>query len=338
MSESTATYQKDHHDSKADAPQRKHVKDLSIDDSKVDDQKEHSFVDSPVPSGSPKRSHMPEKALSKKHESSSKSKEESVYDPNFFAVNELSDQQTSRDYLREFLENTFPNNSAFHDDRGIGLIFTATSLLVGTFMFSMMCTFFINPSNWRFWFGLSRFALFHLCDFFLTARNQPDLVTYKSFFLFNPMMQSMRMFFLAEYWVWRVLAPDYVNGKLGTMLAIVAAIGCIAGQVLRIMAMWQLKEGFTYCLAQKKRENHELKTNGLYQFVRHPSYTGAMLLFTCTGLVLSAPLSLLFIAWTRRGVMQDRCDKEEAYLGEMFGKEYDAYKKQVPWRLIPQVY
>lgn len=332
---------------------RRKTKDLSLEAMPAsDDQKEHSFLDSPLPlqrgreDSSPRQSTTGDKNLSLEDDAQSSARGKKVppkdkeqrYDPQYFVVNELSDEQTTHDYWRHFLHNLFPGNESFQDDQGVGLIMSTTLMLSVVFFVSVILTFFLNPSNWRFWFAISRIALFHICDFFLTARNQPDLVTYKSFFLFNPVFHPLRLFFIVEYWVWKVFAPGFINSKLATTIGVIAAIGAIAGQIIRIVSMWQLKEGFTYCLAQKKRDNHELVTGGVYEFVRHPSYSGVLLLFSSTALLLWAPASALYAIFTNQHEITRRCDVEEKYLGNMFGQQYQKYQQRVPWRLIPYVY
>lgn len=80
------------------------------------------------------------------------------------------------------------------------------------------------------------------------------------------------------------------------------------------------------------RKNESLATKGVYSRCRHPLYFGSALLFVGLGLILSddcmkfwylgVPYVLLFYTAAVR--------KEERFLREKFGAEFDAYKASTP--------
>jgi len=76
--------------------------------------------------------------------------------------------------------------------------------------------------------------------------------------------------------------------------------------------------------------------SGPYSKVRHPGYVGLVLIyfgFTLGfGVVWMLVAVVIFSALTCLTVV-----KEEELLEERFGKEYEEYMRQVPWRLIPKV-
>ncbi len=78
-----------------------------------------------------------------------------------------------------------------------------------------------------------------------------------------------------------------------------------------------------------------LKTDGVYGFVRHPLYFAWVLMVfaapTMTGTrlvfaVVSTAYLAIAIPWEERGLMQ------------VFGAEYDAYRRTVRWRMLPGIY
>jgi protein-S-isoprenylcysteine O-methyltransferase Ste14 len=84
------------------------------------------------------------------------------------------------------------------------------------------------------------------------------------------------------------------------------------------------------------QQGHRLVTTGLYRYIRHPRYIGAML----TGF----GLALLFRSWMGLavaaafiGVIALRIRDEEAFMQQEFGEEWEAYC-QHSWRLIPFLY
>lgn len=133
--------------------------------------------------------------------------------------------------------------------------------------------------------------------------------------------------------------PPYLDGRdlwtLGRpIIPYVGLMLFVLGAGLRVAPVFVLGRRFSGLVAIQ--EGHRLKTNGLYRFVRHPSYAG--LLMSCAGFVLifRCWLGLLIVAglWL---VILARIRAEEALLLNAFGEEYAAYRRRT-WRLIPWVY
>lgn len=83
------------------------------------------------------------------------------------------------------------------------------------------------------------------------------------------------------------------------------------------------------------RHDHQLKTTGLYRYVRHPSYCGAVIAFLGLALVLNNWLSLVLIAVLTPALYLYRIAEEDAALLAAFGDPYRDYcrrtKKLIPW-------
>lgn len=99
----------------------------------------------------------------------------------------------------------------------------------------------------------------------------------------------------------------------------------ISGIALRIWAIRVLGEFFTNTVQAKS--NHKLIKTGPYKIVRHPSYLGAYLAFIGVGIFLGAFIStgiamvLMFFAY------YNRINVEELTLVEIFGDQYDEFRK-----------
>lgn len=80
-----------------------------------------------------------------------------------------------------------------------------------------------------------------------------------------------------------------------------------------------------------------LLTDGIYGVVRHPFYTGFILL--TLGLTITFPIyeTRLLVVMTL-AVMYVFIPKEEEQLIQEYGDDYRAYMKKVKWRLIPYLY
>jgi protein-S-isoprenylcysteine O-methyltransferase Ste14 len=133
--------------------------------------------------------------------------------------------------------------------------------------------------------------------------------------------------------------PPYLDGRnLWTLdQPIVPYVGLtlfVLGGVLRLAPVFALGRRFSGLVAIQ--QGHRLKTDGLYRYVRNPSYAG--LLVNCTGLVLIFRCWLgLFLVVGFLVVLLFRIKSEEALLASTFGEEYDAYRRRT-WRLVPWLY
>jgi protein-S-isoprenylcysteine O-methyltransferase Ste14 len=82
-------------------------------------------------------------------------------------------------------------------------------------------------------------------------------------------------------------------------------------------------------------EHVPLETRGVYRLVRHPLYLGWALV------VFGAPhmtLTRLSFAVISTAYLALAIPLEERSLSRVFGAEYEAYKRQVRWRMLPGVY
>jgi protein-S-isoprenylcysteine O-methyltransferase len=109
----------------------------------------------------------------------------------------------------------------------------------------------------------------------------------------------------------------------------------VLGMALRAWSIWTLGRFFTVQVAIAS--DHRLIESGPYRLLRHPSYTGSLMMFvgflTCYGnaLTMAIVLSSVLAVFVRRIVV------EEAALAGTFGEAWSAYSKRT-WRLVPLFY
>lgn len=143
-------------------------------------------------------------------------------------------------------------------------------------------------------------------------------------------------------------SPSSASFFLGVVLM-------VAGTCLRVACYAKLGRHFT--LELSLQHGHQLVTTGPYASVRHPSYTGALVLYAGVLLSQMGPSSV----WVQTGmsagaggrvlgalywllivfanaVMVARIPKEDAVLRETFRGEWDAWARRTPYRLVPYVY
>ena len=128
---------------------------------------------------------------------------------------------------------------------------------------------------------------------------------------------------------WRLTGPWFVVSEVFCLTG-VAIIG-ISVSSLDVLAYLGLRQGLG--LAASPPET--LTMDGPYRFVRHPVYLGWILLvwslpvMTDTRLVFAAISTIYMLL-----VMP----YEEASFRRAYGAQYEAYAKQVRWRLFPGLY
>ena len=106
----------------------------------------------------------------------------------------------------------------------------------------------------------------------------------------------------------------------------------IAGSVLRRVCWRTLGQYFTFDV--QARTDQQVIERGPYRWVRHPSYTGGMIMVAGVGVALSNWLSLLVLVLSSVGVYSYRVAVEERALLESIGPAYRDYMKRTT-RFIP---
>jgi len=125
--------------------------------------------------------------------------------------------------------------------------------------------------------------------------------------------------------------PIFLNERLKLIGITVIIIGIL----IRLIAIKQLGKFFTVDVTI--RNDHQLMQSGFYKYVRHPSYTGALLSFLGFGLSLNNWLSLAIVFLPTLFAFIHRMNIEEKVLTEQFGKQYQDYVSKTK-RILPFVY
>ncbi|KAI0646672.1 hypothetical protein C8Q79DRAFT_909425 [Trametes meyenii] len=156
-----------------------------------------------------------------------------------------------------------------------------------------------------------------------------------------------------------LLFPIGTKGHAKTLrITSVSAAACVLGTTGGLIRVWchrTLGRLFTWQMAVQR--DHELVTGGPYAYVRHPSYTGWLLMVAGNFALLSAKGSYFVEAgWWGRvpgklaagsivGYLTfvtisllRRVAKEDVVLKNEFGLKWEEWSKKTPYRLIPYIY
>jgi protein-S-isoprenylcysteine O-methyltransferase Ste14 len=122
---------------------------------------------------------------------------------------------------------------------------------------------------------------------------------------------------------WAVAPPAV---QYGGLLLIVSAT------VLREWAIVRLGRYFSRIV--QIEVGHRLVTDGPYRRLRHPAYTGMVLVYVGIGLALGTWLGAAIALALMLGATLYRISVEEEVLIAAFGREYCEYRRHT-WRLFP---
>lgn len=141
-----------------------------------------------------------------------------------------------------------------------------------------------------------------------------------------------------------------------TPLVMLGVLFVVSGTLLRLHCFRTLGKLFTFDLTIMP--SHKLVTRGPYSYVRHPSYSGSLLVFFGIGLVnlteggwvvecgilghgalgmgiRMAAFCALMIGWLALGIFRSRA--EDAELRKHFGEEWIQYAGKIRWWFVPGI-
>ena len=189
---------------------------------------------------------------------------------------------------------------------------------------------FTSPYAWIFW---ALFLLAYVPEFKIIARSRPAPGATAD-------RGSMQLIMLAG-WIGMMGAfivagtPAFVIVRGQKILFVSGLVLLLAGSLLRRHCWRMLGKHFTGDV--RAAEDQPVIQKGAYRWVRHPSYTGGMLMYVGTGLALTNWLSVAIIGTTGGAAYLYRVRVEERALQAALGGRYQEYMRRTK-RFIPFVF
>jgi len=152
---------------------------------------------------------------------------------------------------------------------------------------------------------------------------------------------SLLIIALASPLVWWVAVASAfggfgLGGAIDSLAVQIAGLSIMmVGILVRSVAIRKLGRLHTPNVALRK--DHELKDDGIYRYVRHPSYLGALIALIGFSLALGNWWSVAAIAAASPCIYLFRIREEEAALSAGLGAAYRDYCARTK-RLIPWIY
>lgn len=171
------------------------------------------------------------------------------------------------------------------DLQGISLRAFLLGLTIGSSTSMIFYFVYSDMAFWRLPFFLSVLCLFHFLEYQITALCNPTFATVTAFLLTSNgkaynIAHGLAFF---ECFVRCILFQKYSLQELTGLevsthlhfLWLVFGFGLlIVGQCTRTVAMAQAGSNFNHTVQMRKRQGHVLVKDGIYSWLRHPSYFG----------------------------------------------------------------
>lgn len=148
-------------------------------------------------------------------------------------------------------------------------------------------------------------------------------------------------------WIWLVAALSIIAANAALFLiqarfpgnssiyTAIAAMLILAGLGIRWWAIVTLGRFFSVDIAVQ--EQHRIVQEGPYRWIRHPAYTGLLIIFLGVGIAFRNWVSLVLIVLPITTLFLYRIRIEEAALSEELGTAYLEYRKKTK-RLLPGIF
>lgn len=191
---------------------------------------------------------------------------------------------------------------------------------------------------WRLPFFLCSLSLFHYLEYQTTALYNPRVANVSAFLLsqngwaYN--VAHTCAFVESTIWWWCYPEMVMTHQTLRTLPVGLGFALMILGQGVRTTAMAQAGANFNHQLQHKRKEGHVLVTDGIYRFLRHPSYFGFFWWGLGSQLVLGNVVCSVGYAVVLWRFFSLRINREENLLIGFFAMDYVRYKEKT-WVAIP---
>ena len=126
-----------------------------------------------------------------------------------------------------------------------------------------------------------------------------------------------------------------ILGHFNHQLQIISMVLLLKGYAMIFLVFKQNSYASPIIRNQKER-NHKIISTGLYGYVRHPMYTGFVLILIFSPLMLNSLLGLI-LGMYMSYIFCKRINIEEDFLMKEF-VEYKNYKNKVKYKILPFVY
>ena len=199
---------------------------------------------------------------------------------------------------------------------------------------------FLPAGSFRFWQAWVYIGIMFLPGLLVFAyfyKRDPQVLERRS--LLKEKVPEQRRIMGAIYVAWLValLFPGFDHrygwSRLPLWLTVLSEVVVLSGY---LTTFWVVKKNRFAARTIQVERGQEVISNGPYRVVRHPMYSGAMLLLLFTPIALGSLAALPLVALLAL-VIAARIRDEEAFLNaNLYG--YTEYRRRVRYRLVPFIW
>ena len=239
---------------------------------------------------------------------------------------------SSSDDIPDLDPSNYPSGTKSLSGISLRAFLLGTSLGLTSSLTLLLAT--LPTPFWRVPFFIAALSLFHFLEFFVTARYNTPYATVKAFLLssngwaYNAAHGSALLECVISHYFWpgqsslgRILS--FTEPVFGLKVSLVLGAGLVliaVGQCVRTLAMATAAGNFNHHVQVERKAGHVLVTNGLYRFLRHPSYFGFFWWGLGTQLVLGNVLCFVGYAVVLWRFFATRIKREFSLLMNVFNK------------------
>ena len=169
-------------------------------------------------------------------------------------------------------------------------------------------------------------VIYHVSEYVIHKHFHPNSTNLDSFLITKGYLLALTVG-IVEYFLECIKFYDFKNSAKNPMIYI-GIVMISLGLFFRFSAMLHAGANFTHQISTSKLPEHKLVTDGVYKYVRHPSYLGFYLFAVGTQIYISnvvSPIGFAVVLWI---FFNDRIVYEEAYLIDFFDKDYKEYRRK----------
>ena len=168
--------------------------------------------------------------------------------------------------------------------------------------------------------------LYHFFEFTSSTYPRPYRAYLHDFMLFHsPHFMAAFILSIIEYVIERIFFPSL---KQHIWISVCFVFVCLVFQAFRTIAMYKAGSNFNHYIETEHRVGHVLVTDGIYKYLRHPSYFGWFWWSIFTQVVMLNPVCVVLYALAAWLFFYLRIPYEEEMLVKLFGDDYVQYKKR----------
>lgn len=205
-------------------------------------------------------------------------------------------------------------------------IIKRAAILGLVFAFGLLVLMFAS-GHWRRLGAYSTLmATFHYSEYMAIAWSNPKALNTDTFMLNHSAAYAIAAVsswieFAIEVYFWSAVKSDAYTLPIGITI-------CLAGEVVRKVAILTANSNFNHVVQYRKATDHELITHGVYKYMRHPSYAGWFWWSIGTQIVLGNPICVVLYALASWKFFHERIVVEEITLINFFQQKYVDYQKR----------